>query len=495
MRNGTRRHIFLTILALLAAVWFLSSGRQVSAVDTTTAPAVTRVVLSLHAGPHDRESVFVSALIDAGAARSVYVEYADNTLGRAQLLEPGLLNATARSSGKRELHFVAPKMAKGETAKVVALLSEQPVEGRTYVWSGEPRQSRRLSCGPCHQGSAMPTAEQLRQEGEMLEKTGKVPPLESTRILPTSKGHDSRWHAKLGRYQPSACWECHARYMVQYEFGQSLDRNLRWAPDPPQVSKAGADLAVRSVFHTVFHVLEGRAASHPLAGADAADRPGAWKIEYGFERATVGDARCTDLLQQHVRTLSEEAGKFIGRHNVRIDWVGHLGGKRVALAREERQVTVKDYRGRNKSYAMWIDFASTLHPAAGPVRLDGAGGTAGFRFVPSLDAGTVPEYRESAAWRAITFVSEGSTYTAVCVNNSSNPPPLKQSALPAGATEPAIRNGAAPEIGYRFSAAFTAPKPLQVHYRLWIQGGRMPTEEIESVANDFLEPIRILPGS
>jgi hypothetical protein len=280
--------------------------------------------------------------------------------------------------------------------------------------------------------------------------------------------------------------------MVQYEFGQSLDRNLRWAPDPPQVSKAGEAPVVRSVFHTVFHVREGRAVSHPLAGADAAaERPGAWKIEYGFERASVGAARCTDLLQQHVRTLSEEAGKFIGRHNVRIDWVGHLGDKRVALAREERQVMVKDFRGRNKSYAMWIDFASTLHPAAGTVQLDGAVGAAGFRFVPSLDAGTAPEYRESAAWRAITFVSEGTTYTVVCVNDPSNPPTLNQSAQPAGATEPAVRNGAAPDTGYRFSAECTAQKPLQVHYRLWIQGGRMPTEEIESLSNDFLDPIRI----
>jgi hypothetical protein len=50
---------------------------------------------------------------------------------------------------------------------------------------------------------------------------------------------------------------------------------------------------------------------------------------------------------------------------------------------------------------------------------------AGFRFVPYLDASTVPEKRESAAWRALTFVSEGSTYTAVCITQSSNPPPLK----------------------------------------------------------------------
>ena len=54
-------------------------------------------------------------------------------------------------------------------------------------------------CMQCHQGLAFPTADELRQEREMLEKTGKVPPLELPRLFPTSKGADSRWHEALGR--------------------------------------------------------------------------------------------------------------------------------------------------------------------------------------------------------------------------------------------------------------------------------------------------------
>jgi hypothetical protein len=134
-----------------------------------------------------------------------------------------MLNETSRGQGKKELHFIAPEMAPGQTATVVALLSERPVEGRTYVWTGEPRRSRRLSCMQCHQGLAFPTADELRQEREMLEKTGKVPPLELPRLFPTSQGDDSRWHEALGQYLSSACWECHGRDMVQYEYGQSLD--------------------------------------------------------------------------------------------------------------------------------------------------------------------------------------------------------------------------------------------------------------------------------
>ena len=492
-----RNQLISSIVTLLAVVCFATYRSPVSAAEARSDPAgkesdptEKKIALSLQAGRHDRSEVFVSVLIDAGRARSVFVEYADGTLGRAQLADPGMLNASCRGQGKKELHFVAPKMAKGETAGVVAALSERPIEGRTYVWSGEPRQNRRVSCGQCHQGLAMPTGEALRQERKVLEETGKPPALDLPRILPTSQGRDFRWHEKLARYQTSACWECHARHMVQYEFGQSLERDLPWAPDPPHRTGASKPPAVRSAFYTVFRVRGDRAVSHPLSSGDVSpDGARNWEIHYGFQRATVDGRHYADVLQEHAGILSEEAGKFIGRHCVLIDWVGDAHAKRKVIAREERQLTVKDWRGRNKSYAMWIDFASTLKPAAGAVRLDGGGAPAGFRFVPSLDEGTTPEYRESAAWRAITFVSEGTTYTAACFNHPGNPePPAEESAdrnRDRGAT------GLVRGVGYNFSAECDARHSLLVHYRLWIQGGRMPSEEIQSMSDDFLEPIKI----
>jgi hypothetical protein len=492
-----RNKLSFSIVTLLAAVGAATCGSSVSAAEARNSPAENKsdptekkIALSLHAGQHDRFDDFVSVLIDAGKARSVYIEYADGTLGRAQLADPGMLNASCRGKGKKELHFVTPKIARGETASVVAALSERPIEGRTYVWSGEPRQNRRVSCGQCHQGLSIPTGEELRQERKVLEETGKPPAFNLPRILPTSKGHDFRWHEKLGRYQTSACWECHARHMVQYEFGQSLERDLPWAPDPPHRTSATKPPTVQSVFYTVFRVRADRAVSHPLSSGDASsDRALNWQIHYGFEGATVGGRHCSNVLQEHAGILSEEAGKFIGRHAVLIDWVGDAHQKRKVIAREERQVTVKDWRGRNKSYAMWIDFVSTLRPAAGAMRLDGAGSLAGFRFVPSLDEGAAPEYRESTAWRAITFVSEGTRYTAACFNHSANPKPL--------AEESADRDrdrgpaGLVRGVGYNFSAECDDRHSLSVHYRLWIQGGRMPSEEIQSMSDDFLEPVKI----
>jgi hypothetical protein len=453
-------------------------------------PAEKKLALSLHAGRHDRCEHFVSVLIDAGKARSVFVEYADGTLGRAQLADPGMLNAAWRDTGKKELHFASPKMAKGQTARVVAAISERPVEGRTYVWDGEPRQNRRVSCGQCHQGVSPPTGDELRQERKILEETGKPPPLNLPRILPTSKGRDFRWHEKSGRFQVSTCWECHARHMVQYEFGQSLERDLPWAPDPPHRGDATELPAVQSVFYTVFRVRGGRAVSHPLnTGKASPGQPSNWQIHYGFDRAMAGGRQCTGILQQHAGILSEEAGKFIGRHCVLIDWVGNIDGKKKRLAREERQVTVKDWRGRNKSYAMWIDFVSTLRPDAEALRLDGGGSRAGLCFIPTVDKGTAVEHRKSVRWRAITFVSEGTTYTAACFDHSGNPQPLAEGATDrAGDLGPA---GPSLGVGYDFSAACDGRSPLLVHYRFWIQGGRMPAEEIQSLSDDFVEPVEI----
>jgi hypothetical protein len=490
------KRLMIAVVVLSAAVCFTRCRGPVTAADagngaaqTKSDPTRKKIALSLHAGRHARRDVFVSVLIDAGKSQSVFVEYADGTLGRAQLTDPGLANAAWRGAGKKELHFVAPKMAQGETANVVAALSESPVEGRTYVWSGESRQNRRLSCGQCHQGLSLPTGEELRRERKMLEETGKPPSLKLPRILPTSTGRDFRWHEKLGKYLTSTCWECHARHMVQYEFGQSLPRDLPWAPDPPHRTGAAKPPAVRSVFYTVFRVRGDRAVSHPLSSGDGSpEGTSNWEIHYGFDRATVEGRPCSEVLQEHVGTLSEEAGKFIGRHVVQIDWVGNTQQKRKVVAREERQLTVKDYRGRNKSYAMWIDFASTLSPAAGALRMDGAGSPAGFRFVPSLDAGAEAEYRESAAWRAITFVSEGTTYTAVCFNHPDNPKPTEAPiALPRDRGPTVAARG----IGYNFSAECDERHPLLVHYRLWIQGGRMPAEEIQSLSDDFLDPVQI----
>ena len=102
-----RNQIIFSIVTLSAAAGFTTCRSPASAAETRIDPAEKKIPLSLHAGRYDRCDVFVSVLIDAGKARSVFVEYADGTLGRAQLADPGMLNALWRGKGKKELHFVS----------------------------------------------------------------------------------------------------------------------------------------------------------------------------------------------------------------------------------------------------------------------------------------------------------------------------------------------------------------------------------------------------
>jgi len=159
------------------------------------------------------------------------------------------------------------------------------------------------------------------------------------------------------------------------------------------------------------------------------------------------------------------------------------------LAKEERQLTLKNMRGRNHSRAQWIDFASRLTSTGGKIRFDGTGTRAGFRFVPPIDDGTSPEYRQSADWRALTFVFAGTTHTVVCFNHPDNPKPRVEDSAPyrlGGGSAETVST-----LGYGFTSDVDERTPLLVHYRMWIQEGRMPTEELQALSHDFLQPIHV----
>lgn len=527
-----RIHLVTPIVMSLIAVPSAMLQHPLRAAEATPANGETTITLLLHAGKHDRGDVPVSVLVDADSAESVWMEFPDGTFGRASVLVPGLLNEAALRTGKKELHFGVPEMAEGETMTVMARVSDQPVEGRSYAWTGEPRQSRRLSCGQCHQGLSIPTAKELWEERRLLNETGQVPPLEIAQPFPTTKGRDFRWHAQLNKFQTSACWQCHGRHMVEYEFGQSLDPSLPWAPDPPGGDDAQNPTVLQNVYHKVFRTEGDRTFSYTHRGDDTSpDRVQPCGIHYGFERVTLeqdpSNARsldnrptggnpvsaCGDILQQHAGILSEEAGKFIGRHCVSIDWMGHMsrevaaahthaygeqaagpggGGRRTLIAQEDRQLTVKNMRGRNRGLALWLDFVSKLSPVEGTLRVDGTTEGTGFRFVPPIDAGTLPEFRESTGWRAITFVFESATYTAVCFNHADNPRPSSESSAPRndGPAEGG-RAGAMPGVGYSFSTQIDRKNPLLVHYLLWIQAGRMSSQDIQAMSNNFVDPVTI----
>ena len=423
-----------------------------------------RVTFLLEAGDNVRRYAPLVAPVDWPEARSAWVMYDDGKYERASVLEPGMRNKAWRDTGKRELHFPAPEMEPGQKRRVVGILSNRKPTHRQYVWSGDPRLNRRVSCGQCHQGLRLPTATELREERERLETTGKVPPMKPFTPLPTTKGRDFRWHVSLGKCQPSACWECHGRHMVEYQFGQSLASSTRWAPDSP----VWEDAADRSVYHAVFRPKGDRVFTHSPAEEGQSEYV---SLPSGIHFGQDG------LLQRHVSILSEESGKFIARHAVHVDWIADVsaGSEGKAVAREERELTVKNMRGCDGGFALWIDVVSHLRSSRQGASLGDVVSSPVFRVVPPVDAGTTPEHREGENWRATTFISEGTTYTAICFNAPGNPR--------------AKRETPSSGLGYVFDIPADAVDGALIHCRLWVQEDRMSETDILRMAHDLIYPI------
>lgn len=421
-------------------------------------PDARRVTLQVHAGDHDRVNVPVSVLVDAPEAKSVWMELEDGSFDRAGVVAPGIEHAAAQ--GRKELFFSVNNLKKGEVLNLVARLSPHPVEHRGYVWTGEPRQSRRLSCVPCHQGLALPTAEELQQEREVMAATGKPPPMPGFPPLPTTKGRDFRWHEELKSYQHSACFECHGRHFVEYRFGQPVGPGTKWAPEP---SPCGVK-ECESVYYRVFRVKGDQALTQSSGISPPGLPPG---IHFGAG---------SGLQQRHVRILSEEANKFIGRQRVLVNWVDRQ--ERI-LVEEERQLTLKNMRAANGSLALWIDCVSRLQPSRDTGE-EVENRVAGWRFAFPADEDVRVAYRQGAGWQAATFTADGHGHTAACFAGPAGGRPADPRAPEGGQA-----------IGFDFPFDPGSPEPQKVRCRLWLQGGEMSESEIESLAAHFQDPLRI----
>ncbi len=104
--------------------------------------------LTVRAGKHDRAGVPVCVLLTEqeqqanldpkllAEARSVTLTDADGNELPAQLAAPGLRNASFDRPGlvARELHFVVPKLEKGQSLKLTAVLSDKPPALQGFVW-------------------------------------------------------------------------------------------------------------------------------------------------------------------------------------------------------------------------------------------------------------------------------------------------------------------------------------------------------------------------
>ncbi|MDZ7619265.1 MAG: DUF6807 family protein [Patescibacteria group bacterium] len=101
-----------------------------------------RIELTVEAGPHDRTDCPVQALIETPAAwrdaPALILTAADGQSIPAQLTAPGLLNQAKAGATMRELHFILPKLGKGESLTLTGQTAAKTPAG--FEWRDTPRQ-------------------------------------------------------------------------------------------------------------------------------------------------------------------------------------------------------------------------------------------------------------------------------------------------------------------------------------------------------------------
>jgi hypothetical protein len=222
---------------------------------------------------------------------------------------------------------------------------------------------------------------------------------------------------------------------------------------------------------------------------------------FGFNRISY-DGKTADTwhcnrgeFQSHEEFVTVEAGPVFGRHIMRIDWHGQ---DKNVFAREHREMTVYTTGGGNL-----IEFASHLESAAGSVKLDGDPQHAGFQFratqeVPdktakltyylrpdgkgkegetrNWDAKTRDPRTVNLPWHALSFVVGEQRYTCCYLDRPQNPKESRFSERDYG------------RFGSYFEYELDRGKPLDLNYRIWLQKGEMSGEQVQRLADDFVEP-------
>jgi hypothetical protein len=82
-------------------------------------------------------------------------------------------------------------------------------------------------------------------------------------------------------------------------------------------------------------------------------------------------------------------------------------------------------------------------------------------------------------WNAMSFVLGGQRYTIAYLDHPTNPKEARFSERDYG------------RFGSYFESTIDEGRPLTVHYRLWLQEGLMRPEDVAALSHDFVEPVQV----
>jgi hypothetical protein len=359
----------------------------------------------------------------------VMVRAADGKAIPAQVLHPGLLKPSPRTSGKvgAELHLLLPELKAGQEVKLSARFTSQvPTPARGFAWheQGQEYSELRLADRPVVRYVHAPLDESTKEKREMTYKVfhhvfdpagkrlvTKGPP---GGLYPHHRGIYFGYNKiSYGTGKTADTWHCTGDAYQSHEKFVAVEAG-------PQVARHRLDVAWHGKEKEVFAREERELTVYNFAGGTM--------IDFASRLRTTGGPVKLDGDPQH-------AG------------VQFRADNEVAASTSKQTIYVRpDGVGKPGEEWNWPAQKSQVN----------------------------------LPWKAMSFVLGGQRYTVANLDRPENPKEARFSERAYG------------RFGSYFPYELTAEKPLEVRYRFWLQEGEMTPEQVAARSAAFREQIRVV---
>lgn len=385
----------------------------------------------VEAGQHQRRNVPVRVQVPVGRVShekiaSVDLTGPDGKSIPAQWTKPGLI-----SGGGGEVHFILPRLAAGESARLKAtLLTELRPKTEGYVWHDHSGH---------HAGLHFGKRPVLTYHYERLDESTPASRVRTYKVFHHLYSPRGDRVVTNGLSDDPKVHSPHHRGIffgfnrITYGAGKTAD---------------------------TWHCIDGAYQEHDrFLASDAGPVLGRHRVAIRWHGRDMAFAE-----EERELTAYNVPGGQLIEFSSRLR---SLAG-RVRLDGDPQHAGFQ-FRAHNDVDAM------TAHETI-YIRPDGVGKPGETRnWVPQTRQGPV-----NLPWNAMSFVLGGTRYTVAYLDHPANPKEARFSEREYG------------RFGSYFEYTIDEDKPLTVNYRLWLQEGLMNPKEVAVLSRDFVEPVNVM---